>query len=81
MTKKPASADPRRIAYLPLQDLKVDPRNPRTHNEEQIGASIGRFGVLDLITLDERTGTSCPDTGGTRPTRGWRRTGTAHRKG
>lgn len=56
MTKKPASADPRRIAYLPLQDLKVDPRNPRTHNEEQIGASIGRFGVLDLITLDERTG-------------------------
>lgn len=50
------TADPRRVEYVPLEEVREDPRNPRTHDEELIGASIGRFGVLDLITLDERTG-------------------------
>jgi len=48
--------DPRKVAYLPLADLTPDPRNPKGHDHETIGASIGRFGVLDLIVRDERTG-------------------------
>lgn len=53
MTNAP---DPRRVSYLPLSDLKGDPRNPKAHDLETIDASIGRFGVLDLIVKDERTG-------------------------
>lgn len=48
--------DPRRVEYLPLSDLQPDPRNPKAHDQETIDASIGRFGVLDLIVRDERTG-------------------------
>lgn len=48
--------DPRNIQYLPLAELKDDPRNPKEHDLETIDASINRFGVLDLIVLDERTG-------------------------
>lgn len=48
--------DPRKVAYLPLSELTPDPRNPKGHDHETIGASIGRFGVLDLIVRDERTG-------------------------
>lgn len=48
--------DPRRVEYVPLDDLRADPRNPKDHDEEEINASIGRFGVLDLIVRDERTG-------------------------
>jgi hypothetical protein len=48
--------DPRKVAYLPLSGLTPDPRNPKGHDHETIGASIGRFGVLDLIVRDERTG-------------------------
>lgn len=55
-SKSKVKADPRRIEYLPLDKIKADPRNPREHDEETIGASIGRFGVLDLITMDDRTG-------------------------
>jgi hypothetical protein len=48
--------DPRRVEYLPLEDLAADPRNPKAHDEETIDDSIGRFGMLDLIVRDERTG-------------------------
>lgn len=48
--------DPRQVTYLPLDDLSPDPRNPKAHDMETIDASIGRFGVLDLIVRDERTG-------------------------
>lgn len=50
------SQESRKVQYLPLAELKADPRNPKAHDEEVIDASIGRFGVLDLIVLDERTG-------------------------
>ena len=56
MASTPTPSDPRRVEYRPLSELRVDPRNPRSHAEEQIADSVGRFGVLDLITLDERTG-------------------------
>lgn len=48
--------DPRRIEYVPVGELRPDPRNPKAHDEATIDASIGRFGVLDLIVRDERTG-------------------------
>ena len=48
--------DPRRIEYVPLTELKGDPRNPKAHDVGTINGSIDRFGVLDLIVRDERTG-------------------------
>lgn len=48
--------DPRQVSYLALDELVGDPRNPKAHDLETIDASIGRFGVLDLIVKDERTG-------------------------
>lgn len=46
----------RKIQHLPLADLKVDPRNPKAHSIETIDASVGRFGFIEPIVLDERTG-------------------------
>lgn len=46
----------RQIDYLPLNSLKPDPRNPKDHDKHTIDASISRFGVLDPIVRDERTG-------------------------
>lgn len=48
--------DPRRIEYLPLAEITPDERNPKDHDTETIDSSIGRFGMLDLIVRDERTG-------------------------
>lgn len=47
---------PRRIEFLPLGDLRPDPRNPKSHDLEAIDKSIGRFGVVDPIVIDGRTG-------------------------
>jgi DNA modification methylase len=47
----------RRIDHLPLKDLKGNDRNPKSHDLETINASVGRFGVVETIVLDERTGT------------------------
>lgn len=53
---QPAPAhDPRRVEFRPISSIKVNPRNPKAHADELIDGSIGRFGLLDLITLDERT--------------------------
>lgn len=51
-----SAPDPRQVEYLPLSSLQADPRNPKAHDQDTIDASIGRFGVLDLIVRDERTG-------------------------
>lgn len=49
-------SNPRKIEYLPLSELRADPRNPKAHDLETIDQSIGRFGVLDPIVRDGRTG-------------------------
>lgn len=49
-------SDPRKVEYKPLSELSPDPRNPKSHSLEVIDDSIGRFGVLDPIILDQRTG-------------------------
>lgn len=46
----------RQISYLPISDLKPDPRNPKSHALDVIDDSIGRFGYVEPIVLDERTG-------------------------
>lgn len=53
---KEAGVDPRDVAYVPLGSLRADPRNPKAHDEGLIGASINRFGLLDVIVQDGRTG-------------------------
>lgn len=55
MTQTP-KADPRTIEYLPLSALKHDPANPKAHDLDTLDASVGRFGVLDPIVRDGRTG-------------------------
>ena len=46
----------RRIEHLPLADLTPDPRNPKAHSVETIDASVGRFGYIEPIVRDGRTG-------------------------
>lgn len=46
----------RRIEYRPLSELTPDPRNPKAHDLDTIDASIGRFGVIDAVVVDGRTG-------------------------
>jgi DNA modification methylase len=45
----------RRLEYMPLDELKGAPRNPKRHSSD-IPVSIGRFGYTEPIVLDERTG-------------------------
>lgn len=47
---------PRRIDYVPLDSLKADPRNPKSHDLSTIDSSYDRFGVVDVVTVDARTG-------------------------
>lgn len=47
---------PRRTEYIPLDHLMADPANPKAHDTAAIDASIGRFGVIDQIVRDDRTG-------------------------
>ena len=42
--------------YLPLEQLLPNPANPKGHDTDLIDASVGRFGYIEPITLDERTG-------------------------
>src|SRR3546814_3060385 len=47
---------PRRTEYLPLDHLTPDPSNPKAHDLAVIDASVGRFGMIDQIVRDDRTG-------------------------
>jgi len=46
----------RTLTYYPLAQLQADPANPKAHALDTIGESIGRFGYVEPIVLDERTG-------------------------
>ena len=45
----------RTIEYIPIEDLKEDPRNVKDHEIPTVTASISRFGVIDPIVVDART--------------------------
>lgn len=55
MTAKPLTS-PLSVRYVPISELKPDPRNARTHPKrqvEQIAASIREFGFTNPILADE----------------------------
>ena len=57
--RRPKTAPPatrRTTAYLPLSDVVPAVRNPKGHAGADINASIRRFGFVEPIVLDERTG-------------------------
>jgi hypothetical protein len=43
--------------YIPLSSLQGNSRNPKAHDIDLIETSIARFGIVDRITRDDRTGT------------------------
>lgn len=55
MTDAPVAAS-RRIDYVPLGDLTPNPANPKAHDFETIDASVGRFGYVEPVVVDDRTG-------------------------
>lgn len=46
----------RRTEYKPLRELKANPANPKGHDVETINDSVTRFGYIDSVVIDERTG-------------------------
>jgi hypothetical protein len=46
----------RTLTYLPLKSLRPDPANPKAHSLGTIQDSVNRFGYLEPIVVDERTG-------------------------
>jgi len=46
----------RTIQYQPLAALQADPANPKAHDIDLISDSVSRFGYLEPIVRDERTG-------------------------
>lgn len=63
MTQPPTAAPgpagggvPRRLEWIPVEDLPDDDRNAKTHAQADLDASIARFGFTDPCELDERTG-------------------------
>ncbi len=55
MARPSKSAAPTRLEWMPIGQLQAAPRNPKRHSAE-ISTSIGRFGYVEPIVLDERTG-------------------------
>jgi ParB-like chromosome segregation protein Spo0J len=50
------TSDPRWIEYVPLDEVQPAQRNPKQHDHESLGQSFNRFGYVEPIVLDERTG-------------------------
>lgn len=46
----------RRLELMPLADVAGAAKNPKKHAHEDLGASIGRFGYVEPVVIDERTG-------------------------
>lgn len=46
----------RHLEYVPLDELLPAEINPKAHDDAGISASIQRFGTIEIITVDERTG-------------------------
>ena len=49
-------AEGRHIEYLPLAELVPDEANPKDHAVDVLDASVGRFGFVEPMVRDERTG-------------------------
>lgn len=44
------------LEYLPLDGLEPNPDNVKRHDVAGVAASMSRFGLVDAIVIDERTG-------------------------
>jgi len=44
------------MVYTSIDDLPPAPRNPKQHQRRELGRSFRRFGYLEPVILDERTG-------------------------
>jgi hypothetical protein len=56
MPSRRPPAPPRRIEYLLLDEIESASVNPKRHDRATIDESIERFGVVDVLVLDDRTG-------------------------
>jgi hypothetical protein len=56
MLDDPPGRPPRWQEYMPVADLVPADRNPKNHDDERIARAISRFGYIEPIVLDERTG-------------------------
>jgi hypothetical protein len=50
-----AARKPRRLEYVPLAELAPALVNPKAHDDDLIGGSVGRFGFVEPFVEDERT--------------------------
>jgi ParB-like chromosome segregation protein Spo0J len=50
------TAPPRRLEYLPLAELLPADRNAKDHDQDALAHSVGAFGFVEPVVLDERTG-------------------------
>lgn len=46
----------RRVEYLPLSEVVGNEHNPKAHALDTLDASVGRFGFVEPIVVDGRTG-------------------------
>ena len=47
---------PIQVRYLPLSRLARAPRNPKSHDLDVINDSIKRFGFVNRVVINEKTG-------------------------
>lgn len=73
-TKKQAG---RRIEYRPLDEIAANPDNPKAHDVGTINDSVARFGYIDGVVIDERTGYLISGHGRTKSLRAMRDRGEA----
>lgn len=52
----PPAKTPRRLEYMPLDEITPALVNAKDHDEALISASVARFGLIESIVMDERTG-------------------------
>ncbi|UDL16282.1 ParB-like nuclease domain protein [Microbacterium phage Kozie] len=55
-TPTPTGAPARAMRLTPLAALQDHPHNPKAHALDTLGDSVGRFGYVEPIVVDERTG-------------------------
>lgn len=56
MTKKTKERGDRHVEWMPLEAIKPAKRNPKDHDMGALSASMERFGYVEPMALDERTG-------------------------
>lgn len=44
------------LTLTPLEELRPNPRNPKRHDNATIDKSMGRFGMIEPVVVDQRTG-------------------------